>query len=208
MAGYGMLGVAPQANVPPLSVSVDGNVTTLTLRGNYSDVSTTLAAAATAGATSVIAVPPANGKTFVVGNLLLVDSGLGSEVKRITSVGSSGGNVEIGFAGVNGGPAALANSYPIGPDVTQIEVVTYQYTSTTRVLRRNDQVVADDATTFTLRYVDQAGTETPTPGDNVRSVKLDLVARQPTKLPDNPAASSSVRTEANLRNLAFRFSLG
>jgi Tfp pilus assembly protein PilW len=198
MAGYGMLGVAPEAGVPPLEVDVVGGTTTLTLRGNYSDVSTTLAAAAPAGASSLIATPPTKG-AFMVGNLVLVDSGLHSEVKTITSVGTSGGNVEIGFGGT------LAHSYPVGPEVTQLEVVVYTHNGA--LLRRNGQVVADDASTFSLRYVDQDGIETPTPGTSVRSVILSLVARQPSKLPDNPTASSSVTTEANLRNLAFRFSL-
>jgi hypothetical protein len=205
MAGYGMLGVAPSANVPPLSVSVAGNVTTLTLRGNYSDVSTTLAAAATSGSSSVLVVPPV-GKAFVPNNLILVDSGLNSEVRTIGSVGASGGNLQISFS------PALTSSYPMGPDVTQIEVVTYEYNSGTGLLRRNGQVVADNASTFNLQFIAQEAGAMPTamPGDNVRSVLLDFVAGQAAnaKLPGNPGVSSSVSTEANLRNLAFRFSLG
>jgi len=199
MAGYGMLGVAPEANVPPLEVSVAGGVLTMRLRANFADVSTSLAAAAAAGATSVTVAPPANGGVFQVGNLVLVDSGLSSEVKTITSVGASGLNVTIGLS------SALAFAYPIGPEVTQIEVVTYTYGSS--VLRRNGQVVADNAPTVNFRFVDYEGNVAAAPGESVRSVILNLVAQQPTKLPDNPTAASSVVTEANLRNLAFRFTL-
>ncbi len=199
MAGYGMLGVSPTAGVPPLTIAQTGGVTTLTLRGNYSDVWANLAVAAPAGASSLTITPPASGKSFQVGNLVLVDSGLSSEVKTIASVGSSSGNVQIGL------DDALDHAYPVGPEVTQIEVVTYTWNGT--ILRRNGQVLADNATTFQLQFVDQNGVVTPTPGDEVRSVLVDLVAAQPSKLPDNPTASSSLSTEANLRNLAFRFSL-
>lgn len=199
MAGYGMLGVASTSTIKPLAVTTSGGTTTITLRGNYANVTTTLAVAAAAGASTVTASPPANGTTFTVGNLVVIDSGLASEVKTIQSVGSSGGNVTIGL------DTALANAYPIGPQVTQLEVVTYTFNGT--MLRRNGQVVADTASAFQLQYVDQNGTTSATPGTNVRSVLLTLIAQQPTKLPDNPAASASVSTEMNMRNLAFRFSL-
>jgi hypothetical protein len=67
--------------------------------------------------------------------------------------------------------------------------------------------MADNASTFQLQYIDQDGNITANPGTNVRSVILTLQAAQPTKLPDNPTARSSVSTEANLRNLAFRFTV-
>lgn len=199
MAGYGMLGVAPEANVSALAVAQAGGVTTITMRGNYSDVATTLAVAAAVGVSTITVTPPPNGLAFKVGNLVVVDSGLASEVKTITNIGTNGGNLTIDLS------SALVNSFPIGPEVTQLEVVTYTYDGT--LLRRNGQVVADNASTFQLQYIDQTGAVTATPGPNVRSVVLSLVAQQPTKLPDNPRASSSMSTEANLRNLAFRFSL-
>jgi Tfp pilus assembly protein PilW len=199
MAGYGMLGVAPEEDLPPLEVTVTGGVVTMRLRANFSDVSTSLAAAAAAGSSSLTVTPPTNGGVFQVGNLVLVDSGLSSEVKTITSVGTSGGNITVGLS------SALDHAYPIGPEVTQIEVVTYTYGSS--ILRRNGQVVADNASTVGFQFVDHVGNVTADPGENVRSVILNLVALQPSKLPDNPTASSSVVTEANLRNLAFRFSL-
>jgi hypothetical protein len=199
MAGYGMLGVSPADNLPPMALSVAGGVTTLTLRANFADVSASLATSAAAGTTTVTVTPPPNGGVFVVGNRVLVDSGLASEVKTIASVGANGPNLDIGLSG------PLANSYPIGPEVTQIEDVAYTYDGV--ILRRNGEVVADNAQTVAFQFVDQEGTVAAVPGDNVRSVTLNVVARQPTKLPDNPTASSSVATEANLRNLAFRFKL-
>ncbi|HYC21331.1 MAG TPA: hypothetical protein VEI94_01450 [Candidatus Bathyarchaeia archaeon] len=196
MAGYGMLGVSDTAGVPPVSVAVAGGITTITLRGNYSNVSTTLKIAAAAGSSTITTNAPATG-SFVVGNLVLVDSGLNSEVKTITSVSAAGGGgLSIGLN------SSLVNAYPLGPDVIQIEVVTYTLQGT--VLKRNNQVVADNVTNFQLQYIDQSGNVTSTPGTTLRSGTLNLVAAQPTQLPDNPTASSTVATEINMRNLAFR----
>src|SRR5262249_38064723 len=160
---YGMLGVSDTAGIPPVAVTNGGGTTTITLRGNFSNVSTTLKNAAAAGANSVVVNPPASG-AFAVGNLVLGDSGLNSDVKTITSVTAGGGGFTIGL------DSALANAYPIGPDVTQIEVVTYTLTGT--VLRRNNQVMADNVTGFQLQYVDQNGNVTATPGTTVRSATL------------------------------------
>lgn len=206
MAGFGMLGVSPAdaETFPPLDVSVDSGVTTITLRGAYSNVQTTLALSAAQGATQITVSPPAMG-TFEAGNLVVVDSGLSSEVKMITGVGGSGGTIDLTLG------SALAYAYPVGPFVTQLEVVTYTYgpdpaTGNMRLFR-NGQVVADNVTEFDLDFIDQAGTLTEDPGDDLRSVVLEFQASQPTKLGDNPWARSSVTTEANMRNLAFRFDL-
>jgi hypothetical protein len=179
-----------------------GATTTLTLRGAFSNVTTTLAGSADAGETTLSVTPPAMG-AFAVGNLLLIDSGLSSEMYPITAVGSIGGTQQITIA------SPLQNNYPVGPFVTQIEVVTYQYQPQNGALRltRNGQVVAENVPTFLLQYVDDTGTVSPTPGANVRSVTINFQAAQPSKLPDNPTARSTVSTEANMRNLAFRFAL-
>lgn len=198
MAGYGMLGVPPAANVPPLSMQTVAGVETLTLRGAYNNVTTTLAGAASAGDTTINVNPPAMG-TFEVGNLVLVDSGLSAEVKEITGVTVNGGTIALAL------DASLVNDYPLGPFVTQLEVVTYTWQG--NVLRRNGEVVADNATVFDLDYIDQNDVETEDPGATVRSVVLDFQASQATPILDNPTATSRVTTEANMRNLAFRFSL-
>jgi hypothetical protein len=199
MAGFGMLGVPATAGVQPVTVATAGETTTITLRGNYSNVVTTLALAAPAGSSTVVVNPPASG-TFQVGNLVLVDSGMNAEVKTITSVGSAGGNVTIGL------DSNLVAAYPLGPEVTQLEVVTYTFAPSggVNLLRRNNQVMGDNVSTFQIQYVDQNGNVTATPGATLRSAILNLVAAQPTKLPDNPYASSTVTTEANMRNLTFR----
>ena len=198
MAGFGMLGVDPSANLPPLAVTQSGATTTFTLRGAFSGVSTTLLAAAAHGATTITVALPATG-AFQVGQLVLIDSGLSSEVKTITSIGASGGGQSLGLN------TSLANDYPIGPNVTQLEVVTYTYDGA--ILRRNNQVVADNVTQVQVQYVDQNGNIAATPGTNVRSIQVSFIVRQATKLPDNPWAESRITTEANLRNLAFRFTL-
>jgi len=204
MAGFGMLGVSPtdSTTYPPLSVVTAGSTTTLTLRGAFANIVTTLAGSANVGATTLTVNTPPNGN-FSVGNLVLVDSGLSAEVFPITAVGSIGVTQQLTIGG------SLANNYPVGPFVTQIEVVTYTYSpqSGTMYLRRNNQVVAENVPTFQMQYVDDNGTVSATPGANVRSVTVNFVAAQAAKLPDNPTAKSNVSTEANMRNLAFRFSL-
>jgi Tfp pilus assembly protein PilW len=204
MAGFGMLGASPadSAANPPIAVNVVSGVTNIVLRGAFQNVTTTLAGSATAGATTLSVNPPASG-SFAVGNLVLVDSGLSSEIKTITSVGSSGGLNQIGLS------SSLLNAYPLGPFVTQIEVVTYTYglEGAARVLRRNGQVVAENAPTFQLQYVSATGVVTSTPGTTVRSVTIAFQAAEPAALPGSPIAASNVTTEANMRNLAFRFSV-
>jgi len=204
MAGFGMLGVSPDdaEDFPPLEVDVDGGVTSLVLRGAFNNVTTTLAGSANIGAATLNVNPPASG-AFEAGNLVLVDSGLSSEVFTITSVGSSGGAITIGLDG------QLQNAYPLGPFVTQLEVVEYTYGAENGAmfLRRNGQVVGENVPTFQLQYVADDGTVTPEPGENVRSVTINFVAAQGAPMPGNVTASSRVATEANMRNLAFRFSL-
>lgn len=204
MAGFGMLGVSPDdaETFPPLSVNVDAGVTSMVLRGAFNNVTTTLAGSAAAGATTLNVNPPLMG-AFEVGNLVLVDSGLSSEVFTIAGVGSSGGTIQISLSG------QLQNAYPLGPFVTQLEVVTYTYGTAggSKFLRRNGQVVGENVPTFALQYVDDAGTITATPGATVRSVLISFEAAEGAPLPGNPTAKSKVATEANMRNLAFRFSL-
>jgi len=203
MAGFGMLGVSPTdaATYPPLSYTEVGGVTTLVLRGAFDNVTTTVATSVAPGNT-INVTPPAQG-SFQVNNLVLIDSGLSSEVRQITGVGSAGGNVTLTVA------PALTHSYPIGPFVTQLEVVTYRWEG--NVLRRNNQVIADNAPAFDIRFYEQevGAPATDTPGDDLRSVTIDFQAAQAAaaKLPDNPTAKSRVVTEANMRNLAFRFTL-
>ena len=93
--------------------------------------------------------------------------------------------------------------------MTQLEVVTYLYSlqNGTMSLRRNNQVVAENVPTFQMQYVDDNGTISATPGANVRSVTISFVAAQAAPMPGNPTPVSNVATEANMRNLAFRFSL-
>ena len=100
----------------------------------------------------------------------------------------------------------LAPSYPIGPDVTQIESTTYALSG--GVLRRAGQVLADDVTGFDLVFIDQAGTQSSTPGTSPRSVVLNLSARQAAPSVDTPKVASSVSIEAHLRNLAMRWDAG
>lgn len=198
MAGYGMLGVSPDDDVPPLEFDQSGGVTTLTLRGAFANVQTTLKTGAAAGATSLTVNPPAEG-SFITGESVLVDSGLDSEVKTITSVSTVGGDLTIGL------DSALDHQYPVGPNVIQLEEVIYTWDQT--MLQRNGQVVADNATEFELQFVDQDGTVSAAPGDDLRSVLLEMVAADPAPLPDSAVPQSTVETEVNVRNLTFRFDL-
>lgn len=195
MAGYGMLGVPPEANVPPLSMVTSAGILTVTMRGAYSNTVTTLASGAAVGASTIAATAGA----FQPNNLVLIDSGVNAEVRTIASA-SGGGPITIGLG------QALSHSYPPGPSVTQLEVVVW--TLQNGLLRRNGAVVGESVGTFGLQFVDQNGTTGATVPDSLRAVLLNLVANQPNPLPDQAhPARSTVATEANLRNLAFRFTL-
>jgi hypothetical protein len=199
MAGFGMLGASKDAAVPPIEVTSVGAVTEITLRGAYTNTQTTIASSTPAGSSSVTVLPPPAGTAFKVNEMVLIDSGLNSEIKTITSLSTSGSNLVIGLS------SPLQYQYPLGPNVIQIEQVEYEYDGA--VLRRNDEVLADNVPGFDLRYLDQAGDETTEPGDDLRSVILELEAEQSSNLPGNHHAHASIDTEVNVRNLAFRATL-
>jgi hypothetical protein len=198
MAGFGMLGASKDADVPPIEVTSVGAVTEITLRGAFTSTQTTIASSTPAGSSSVTVLPPTNG-SFKINEMVLVDSGLNSEIKTVTSLSTAGGNLVIGLS------SPLAFQYPLGPNVIQIEQVEYEYNGS--ILRRNGEVLVDSVPDFDLRYIDQSGTETPDPGDDLRSVIIELQAQQSSNLPGNHQAHASVDTEVNVRNLAFRATL-
>jgi hypothetical protein len=195
MAGFGMLGVSKDEAIPPIEVTTVGAVRTVTLRGAYTGTSTTIAASTPAGSSSITVLPPTEG-AFRTNELLVIDSGLNSEIKTLSSVSAAGGNLVLGLS------SPLEFQYPLGPNVTQIEEVEYSYDGA--VLRRNDEVLVDSAGSFLLRYVDQNGTMTTDPSDDLRSVLLDMQAAQSSNLPGNLSAHAAIDTEVNVRNLAFR----
>ncbi len=199
LAGYGMLGVPKAANLPPLAYSTTGATSSLVLRGAFSNAVTTLALAAAAGSRTLVVAPPAEG-SFVVGERVLVDSGLYSEVHMISGVSASGGQLSLGM------DAPLTRAYPSGPSVTQIEDVTYSLTG--GLLMRNAMVLADEVESVNLDFVGQDGTTTDFPGDDLRGIVLDLMVAQPDALPDSEPSHTRLRTEVQVRNLAFRQGVG
>lgn len=199
MAGFGMLGASSTADVPPIEVVSVGAVTEITLRGSYTNTQTTIASSTLAGSSSVTVLPPPAGTAFKINEMVLIDSGLNSEIKTITTLSASGSNLVIGLS------SPLQFQYPLGPNVIQIEQVEYEYDGS--ILRRNGEVLVDNAPGFDLRYIDQSGNETTEPGDDLRSVIVELQAEQSSNLPGNHHAHASVDTEVNVRNLAFRASL-
>ncbi len=200
MAGYGMLAVPPASGVAPIEVTRSSGATSLVLRGNFANATAALAQAALAGASQLVVTPSVGSGAFKAGTRMVVDSGLASEVKTITGVSASGSNVVLSLE------SPLARSYPIGPDVVQVESVSYDWTG--GVLRRAGQVLADDVTSFDLVFIDQAGAQTSTPGANSRSVVLSMGARQAAPSVDTPKVASSVSIEAHLRNVAMRWDAG
>jgi prepilin-type N-terminal cleavage/methylation domain-containing protein len=199
MSGYGMLGVSPDEDVDPLEYSQVGVKETVTLRGAYANIQTTLKQGAIAGSTNIIVDDPATG-VFVTGEMILIDSGMNSEIRTITATTSVSGDLTIGL------DAPLQYQYPVGPNVTQLEVVTWELDGT--MLRRNGAVIADNVGSMDLEYIDHLGNIAVIPGDDLRSVLIDLRTAEPTTLPGSPEASSQLKTEVNVRNLAFRFTLG
>ena len=200
MTGFGMLAVPPASGLPPIEVTRGSGTTSLVLRGNFSNATAALAQAAAVGATQLVVTPPAGSGAFKAGNRVVIDSGLASEVKVVTGVSASGSNVVLSL----GSP--LSRSFPIGPDVAQVESVAYEWTG--GVLRRSGQVLADDVTSFDLLFIDQAGSQAVDPGTSPRSVVLSLGARQSAPSPEAPKVASSISVEAHLRNLAMRWDAG
>ena len=199
MTGYGMLGVSSSAALSPLEYSAAGTTQTVTLRGAYGNVQTTLKQGAVAGSSNIIVDPPSEG-SFVVGEMILIDSGLSSEIRTISGKSTSGGDLVLNL------DTALVHQYPLGPSVTQLEEITWELED--GLLRRNDAVVAENVEGFLLQFLDQAGEASSEPGEDLRSVTIQLRTIEPSRLADNHEASSEVDTEVNLRNLGFRFSLG
>jgi hypothetical protein len=193
-----MLGVSKEAAVPPIEVTSVGAVTTITLRGAYTGTQTTITASTPAGSSSITVLPPAEG-AFRTNELVVIDSGLNSEIKTISSVTSAGPNLVLGLS------SALEFQYPLGPNVTQVEEVEYTFDGA--IVRRNDEVLVDATSNFDLQYVDQNGNVTSEPGDDLRSVVLDLEAVQSSNLPGNQYAHAAIDTEVNVRNLAFRVTI-
>ena len=102
----------------------------------------------------------------------------------------------------------LQNDYPLGPFVTQLEQVIYTYGP-----RRHDVPAPqrpggrENVPPSSCQYVDEDGTVSATPGGHRALGDARLRGRAGGDLPGNPSAISQVITEANMRNLAFRFSL-
>jgi hypothetical protein len=68
--------------------------------------------------------------------------------------------------------------------------------------------MGDNMRELQLEFIDQDGDISSSPSDDLRAVKIVLRTAQATGLPDNPEASSTMQTEVNVRNLAFRFQMG
>ena len=199
LAGYGMLGVPADADLAPLEYNEAGGGMTLRLRAAFDDVSAPLQVSSPAGASSITVSPPAGGGTFTVGENVLIDSGLDAEVREISGTSSLDGNIVLQL------DSSLDAQYPVGPSVTQIEEVVYEWDG--QILTRNGEIVAESAPELDFEFIDHEGVVRDSPETNLRSVVLTLQATDPSPLPDSPVAQSVVQTEVNVRNMAFRFDL-
>ncbi len=195
MAGYGMLGVGADADLPPLDYTTSGGTGTLILRGAFSNTVTTLAQSAAAGSNTLVVAPPLAG-AFLSGARIVVDSGMYSEVRTLTAVSAAGANISLTLS------SPLGRAYPVGPSVSQIEEVTYVLSG--GLLTRGGVLLADEVESVALSFVAQDGTVSDVPGDDLRGIVLDLTVAQPDALPDSGPPRTRVRTEAQVRNLAFR----
>lgn len=197
MAGYGMLGVGADTGLSPLSYAAPTGRQELTLRGAFGDVRSALLATAGAGSSAVhVAVGP----NFVEGELVLIDSGLSSETKTITGIQTIDGALQLQLDG------SLEHQYPMGTKVIEIEQIVWALEN--GIFRRNGSVMGDNLRDLQLEFIDHEGEVSSAPTDDLRAVKINLRSAQATGLPDNPEASSSMQTEVNVRNLAFRFQMG
>jgi prepilin-type N-terminal cleavage/methylation domain-containing protein len=118
--------------------------TSLTVRGDLDDIETTLAAAASTGATSLTV---ASTSGLAVGKSVLVSDGPIRENLIITAI--SGNTVTVG--------SALVNSYPVGSIVRSAETVTYTFASLT-LSRSQDggasNALADNLSALAFTYQD------------------------------------------------------
>ena len=199
MAGYGMLGVGADADLPPLDYTTSGGTGTLVLRGAFSNTVTTLAQSAAAGSSTLVVAPPSGG-AFVGGARIVVDSGMYSEVRTLTAVAAAGATLNLTLS------SPLDRAYPVGPSVSQVEEVTYALAG--GLMTRDGTVLADEVESVALSFVAQDGTASAAPGDDLRGIVLDLTVAQPDALPDSGPSRTRVRTEVQVRNLAFRQGIG
>ena len=197
MAGYGMLGVGAETGLSPVSYATQTGRQELTLRGVFGDVRSVLVETAGAGSASI---QVAAGSNFVVGEVVLIDSGLSSETGTIAGLQTIDGALQIQLEG------SLAHQYPMGTKVTEIEEIIWLLED--GIFRRNGSVMGDNMRELQLEFIDQDGDISSSPSDDLRAVKIVLRTAQATGLPDDPEASSTMQTEVNVRNLAFRFQMG
>ena len=146
----------------------------VTLRGDFRDIYTTLSANVGAGAT-VLSVASADG--FQVGDLAVIHDGARSEAKTITAVDttSSPNTITIG--------SGLSYPHNSGLPVYDVENVTYQLNGTE--LMRNGQLLATNIHDLQFAYqIDADGDGTveagwlnaPADPSQIRVVRVGLIA--------------------------------
>jgi prepilin-type N-terminal cleavage/methylation domain-containing protein len=124
-----------------------------------------------------------------------------SALLATAGAGSSAVHVAVGPNFVEG-----EHQYPMGTKVIEIEQIVWALEN--GIFRRNGSVMGDNLRDLQLEFIDHEGEVSSAPTDDLRAVKINLRSAQATGLPDNPEASSSMQTEVNVRNLAFRFQMG
>jgi len=197
MAGYGMLGVGADTGLSALAYETQNGRQELTLRGAFGDIRGKLMASVSSGS-STIEVPPS--PDFGVGEVVLIDSGMSSEMGVISALQIVGGALQIQLE------TALEHQYPMGTKVIEIEEVLWVLDN--GVFQRNGSVMCDNLRELQIDFIAEDGEITAVPSPDLRAVQISLRSAQATGLPDNPEASSIMQTEVNLRNLAFRYSRG
>lgn len=197
MAGYGMLGVGAESGLSALSYATPSGGQELTLRGAFGDIRSILLESSGSGQSTIHV---AAGPNFSAGEVVLIDSGMSSEIKTITSVQADNGGLQIQLAD------SLEYQYPMGTKVIEIEEIIWALQD--GVFRRNGSVMGDNIRALELEFIDQEGESSAMPGNGLRAVRVLLRAAQATGLPDNAEASSIMKTEVNVRNLAFHLQMG
>lgn len=193
MAGYGMAAV-PVEDLAPVERLATGDPYAVALRGNYGNVHSR-----GAGAASSVTLDPAAAPfpTFTAGKLLAIYSEiLGvAEVRTIASYDPAAGQITL--------TADLEQVYDAGSPVNQLDVITYRLDAA-GVLWRNADPTADQMNVLQLAYVLADGTTVADPAGNLATLRAATVRMQAQKAAhDGLQPQAEFSTEVRIRNLGI-----
>ncbi len=199
MAGFGVVGI---------ETVTDAKTDTITFRGDIdSDVSTVLASAAAAGATQLLVNLDDTKDTIEAGDYIFLHSGSTVEMVPVDAanpvdLSSEPDKIKLG--------RGLVNAFdPATTIVKSVETTTYAYNFGTQTLSKNGVATASNIANFSLRYLNENGTElapatmsslTQDQRASVRRIEISLETRSAL----SEGRTKSYSTSVDLRNMGNR----